>query len=112
MNLRFPLLSLVSCVLLGSVLAQDSPPPLTPLEKEFQESMSGVVLSGRYSRAGGDNLSEDKYTIEKVTKIKDDLWRFDARIQYGGKDLKIPISIHVRWAGDTPVLVLTDEPVF
>ena len=90
--------------------AQENQPPLTPLEKEFQQSMSGVILAGRFSHADG-KLSEDKYNIEKVTKLKDDLWRIDARIQYGGKDVTIPVQIHVKWAGDTPILVLTDESV-
>jgi hypothetical protein len=108
MTLRLSLLPLASLLTLGSALAQEA--PLTPLEKEFQESMSGVTLAGRFARQDG-KLSEDKYVIEKATKVKDDLWRFDARVQFGGQDMKIPVSLHVKWAGDTAVLVLTDEAV-
>src|SRR5262245_25541773 len=106
MTLRLSLLSLASLLM----WAQEAQPTLTPLEKEFQESMSNVVLAGRFSRADG-KLSEDKYTIERVVKVKDDLWRVDARIQYGGKDVTVPVQLHVKWAGDTPVLTLTDESV-
>ena len=111
MILRLSLLSLASLLTLSSAPAQESQPSLTPLEKAFQDSMSGVTLAGRFSRLGSATLSEDKYVIEKVSKLKDDLWRFDARVQYGGKDLRIPITIHVKWAGDTPMLELTDEMV-
>ena len=97
--------------LLGTALAQDNQPPLTALEKEFQESMSGVTLTGRFTRQGGDALAEDKYTIEKATRLKDDLWQFSARVKFGGQEITVPVSIHVRWAGDTPVLTLTDESV-
>jgi len=96
---------------LGSAFAQDSPSPLTALEKDFQESMSGVTLTGRFTRQNGDALAEDKYTIEKATHLKDDLWRFDARVKFGGQEVTVPVSLHVRWAGDTPVLTLTDESV-
>jgi hypothetical protein len=97
--------------LAAAALAQESQPQLNPQEKEFEKAMSGVALTGHYTRQGGTGLSDDKYNIDKVTKLKDDLWQFDARVQYGGKDIKVPVSLHVKWAGDTPVLFLTDEPV-
>ena len=85
---------------------------MNALEKEFQESMSGVVLAGRFSRQDGSVApSEDKYVIEKATKVKDDLWRFDAHVKFGAQEMTVPVSIHVRWAGDTPMLTLTDESV-
>jgi len=95
----------------GAGFAQDNQPTLNALEKEFQESMSGVILTGRFTRQDGNALAEDKYTIDKVAKVGDDLWRFSARIKYGGQEMTVPISIHVKWAGDTPVLTLTDESV-
>jgi hypothetical protein len=106
MILRFaPLLLMISA------LAQESQPALTPAEKEFQESMSGVTLSGHYTRQDGNGLSDDKYMIEKVTKVKGDLWRFETRVQYGGRDVKMPLELPVKWAGDTPVITLTDMAV-
>jgi hypothetical protein len=104
-------LRLLPLLLFGSALAQDSQPALTPIEKDFEQSMSGVTLVGHYSRQGASGLSDDKYEIEKVTKVKDDLWRFDTRVQYGSNDMKLPVTLHVKWAGDTPVLELTDESV-
>lgn len=110
MTLRRSLLPLISLLTIGSALAQDNQPALTPLEKEFQESMSGVTLVGRSVGQDG-KLSDDKYAIEKATKVKDDLWRIDARMQYRGQDMTVPVMLHVKWAGDTPVLTLTDEGV-
>jgi len=106
MTLRF-----VPLLLIAGALAQESQPTLNPLEKEFEQSMSGVTLTGHFTRQGGTGLSDDKYNIDKVTKVKDDLWRFDTRIQYGGNDVKMPVSLHVKWAGETAVLFLTDESI-
>jgi len=106
MTLRF-----VPILLVANALAQESQPPLNPLEKEFEKSMSGVTLAGHFTRQGGTGLSDDKYSIDKVIKLQDDLWRFDTRIQYGGNDVKMSVSLHVKWAGDTPVLSLTDESI-
>src|SRR5579862_1479498 len=95
----------------AAAFAQDKQPGMNALEKDFQQSMSGVTLVGHYSREGSAGLSDDKYSIDKVIKIKDGLWQFDTRIQYGKNDIKMAIPLHVEWAGDTPVLELTDESI-
>ncbi|MFN0055889.1 MAG: hypothetical protein ACKV0T_27410 [Planctomycetales bacterium] len=81
------------------------------LEKEFSERLSGAVFAGRYSVTidGEEKPSQvEKYTISKVTKIKEDYWLFAARIQYGKHDLTVPMQLQVKWAGDTPVITLTN----
>ena len=78
------------------------------LEKQFQESLTGVALAGHFTMGKGQNLREEKYTIEKVSKLKDGLWLFHARLQYGGRDVTLPLPLPVEWAGDTPVIHLTD----
>jgi len=104
-------LRLAPLLFIVSAMAQESRPALTVAEKEFEQSMSGVTLNGHFTRQDGSGLREEKYGIEKVTKVKDGLWRFDARFQYGGHDVKMPIELEVKWAGDTPVITLTDQPV-
>ena len=83
------------------------------LEKKFAESLSGVVFSGSYSvtTSGEEKPPQmEKYTIQRVSKVKDrdDYWLFAARIQYGKNDLTIPLTLQVKWAGDTPVITLTN----
>ncbi len=85
---------------------------LTPNEQRFQEILSGVTLVGHFTITGeGDQntLREEKYTIVKVTKMSDDYWLFFARIQYGGKDVTVPLPLEVKWAEDTPIITLTDR---
>jgi len=102
--------------------ADDGPalPPATPvpdratLEKQFEQTMSGATLSGFFTVAGrqdGQPLKEEKYTIAKVTKLKDGFWLFQSRIQYGTHDATMALPLEVRWAGDTPVITLTDYTV-
>ncbi|MBS0262379.1 MAG: hypothetical protein JSS02_10555 [Planctomycetes bacterium] len=81
------------------------------LEKKFTEDMSGVVFAGSYSvtRDNTEAPAEmEKYTITRVSKGENGLWTFQARIQYGKHDLALPIALKVKWAGDTPVITLTD----
>ncbi len=100
------LLAAAFCLVSLSCAKRDVP----ALEKQFAESMSGVTLVGRFSGHGKD-LKEDRYEIESVSKIQGNLWLFKARILYEKHDVTVPLPLVVEWAGDTPVITLTDVSV-
>ena len=81
------------------------------LEKQFAETMSGATLVGRFTVIEDKTeqpLKEDRYTLGTVKKLPNGLWSFETRIQYGDHDVKVPLALEVKWAGDTPVITLTD----
>jgi hypothetical protein len=80
------------------------------LEKEFEETMHDVYLKGYFTLLGREQqgLKEEKYTINSVKKLSGDKWLFSVRIQYGQHDVALPLTLDVKWAGDTPVITLTD----
>ena len=102
LRFAFPLL------FVSAAFAQDPAPQLNPAEKQFQEMLTNVALVGFYTRGDSKELLEDRYVIERITKIKDDVWKFEARIQYNKKDMKIAMNLPVKFAGDTPVISLTN----
>ena len=101
----FAILSL--CLLL--LRAQDTPPtPINAAERQFQETLANVTLVGQSTVDGNPAVHEDRYVIERVSKVKDDLWKFDARMEFHGKDVKVALPLPVKWAGDTAVISLTN----
>lgn len=78
------------------------------LEEHFRQSLSGATLVGYFTVGDRKDLREEKYTIAKVSKIPGGLWLFQVRIQYGKRDVTLPLPLNVQWAGDTPVITLTD----
>ncbi len=88
-------------------------PDRATLEKQFEKTLSDVTLVGHFVIEGEDDgaLKEDKYTISKVTKLQGDYWLFQVRIQYGGRDVTLPLPLRVKWAGDTPVITVTDAAI-
>jgi len=86
------------------VTAQDT------LDAKFEEMMKGVTLVGRSSRLDNDKISgEEKYVIEGVSKMAGDTWLLRTRMQCcGGTDIPVPVPVAIKWAGDTPVITLTD----
>jgi hypothetical protein len=93
-----------------SVVAPEKPKPgAEELEAKFKATLTRATLSGRWcpiqdGQLGAD--TEDKYTILAVTKLAPDTWLINARIQYGKVDIVAPIPVQVKWAGDTPVIIL------
>ena len=81
------------------------------LERAFAEKMTGSTLVGRFVSNGNDKLHEDRYTIAKVSKLAGDVWIWQARIQYAEHDVNVPVPVKMVWAGDTPVITLTDAGV-
>ena len=80
-------------------------------EREFSARMTGSVLVGKFTSNKSDKVHEDRYTISKVSKMAGNIWVFQARIQYGDHDVNVPVPVKLLWAGDTPVLTMTDAGV-
>jgi hypothetical protein len=98
----FLALALIGC---GS----KAPTPQADLDRKFQQMMNNVTLVGRSSRLNGDQISgPERYVIEKVTRLTGDMWLFQTRMQFGKHDLPLPVPVAIKWAGDTPVITLTD----
>ena len=82
--------------------------------KQFTELLHGVKLVGNFTVLGRDQgpLAKEEYTIHSVKKLEQgDLWRFNTRIKYGSLDLPIALNLDVQWAGDTPVITLTNVTI-
>jgi len=105
------LLMLVSSVARS---AEDVKAPTDEQAKRFaslEKLLSGAKLTGSFTIAGKDGagLTKETYIIKSVKKTKEgDYWLFQARVKYGAKDVTLPLPLEVKWAGDTPVVTLTN----
>ncbi len=86
------------------------PASLSDLERDFAERMNNVVLVGTFTVDGRENPdgNPERYEIERVTKIDDTRWRFDTRMTYANVDVTLPVAVPIVWAGDTPMVSITD----
>ena len=83
------------------------------LEAEFARNLSGVAFVGSFTMDDAPNQppSPERYEISKIEKLQDNYWRFHAKIEYGTRSVSLPLDLEVEWAGDTPVITLTDYQV-
>ena len=87
------------------------PATLTDAERQFVERMRGASLIGNFTVEGrGSNRTprEDRYDIESVEKVGDNLWKFNAGMKCCGVNGVIPVVVPMRFAGDTPMISITD----
>jgi hypothetical protein len=81
------------------------------LDARFTETMNDVLMTGYFTTDGRDEnqpLQKEQYLIKSVRKLRGELWLFQARWKYGDREVTLPLPLTVKWAGDTPVITLTD----
>ena len=81
----------------------------------FEKKLSNVQFKGNFTVLGREqkgDLPKETYTINSVKKLPEgEYWLFTARVQYGGKDITVPMSLQVQWADTTPVITLTNANI-
>ena len=118
--LRLPLVLMIAVVTSASLFAAepakeaDKPaaaPSQDELNKKLAADLTNVKLVGRFTVTGkeSDAPKEEEYTITSALKLPEpDLWLLKARIKYGKTDQTFPIPLEIKWAGDTPIITLTN----
>ncbi len=95
----------------GETLAKNEPAVSDEAMDAFVRSLNGAKLVGRFTILGKDQkeLPTEEYTISKCERLpQPGMVRMTARIKYGEVDVELPLDLPVKWAGDTPVISLTD----
>ena len=93
---------------------------LSERERRFAETMQNVDMVGHFTIENVPGLDEvegvrrdrnpERYEIASVSKLKGegDRWRFDVRVVYMTVDVTLPVVVPIVWAGDTPMVSITD----
>jgi len=75
---------------------------------KLEKALTSAALVGHSTTTGGDDtkLEPERYELKSVKHVGKDQWLFTARIRYGDHDVTVPLTLPVRWAGDTPVITV------
>lgn len=121
MKLRTIFLTLVAIVFLNptrSLVAQDpganeseTPATMNEQEQAFSDRLKNARFTGRWSLVADGRMGEeraDEYLINSATKVSGDDWVIVTRMRFGTVDVNVPITVQVKWAGDTPVISVSE----
>ncbi|MFM8478275.1 MAG: hypothetical protein ACKOEO_21020 [Planctomycetaceae bacterium] len=106
-----PLLFLTTASLTASLTADEA--QREKRSQQFSDRMQNCTLVGSFTVDGQNSEppKPERYEIESAVPAADDLWVFTVRIKYGKLDTKLPVTVPVKWAGDTPMVTLTNASI-
>jgi hypothetical protein len=85
--------------------------PTAEMIKKLSDELTNAKLIGSFTISGREDQAPktEEYTISSALKLPDgDVWLIKSRIKYGDKDVTVPVPVEIKWAGDTPVITLTN----
>jgi len=87
----------------------ESPAPLNEAQQKFVDLLNNATMTGRFSIEGRETPPKpETYQIESVSRNDGDNWTVKSRVKYGDLDVVVPVPVQVKWAGDTPMIQVTD----
>lgn len=86
---------------------------LTERERLFKEHFGNSRLVGSFTLDShpDDAPEKDSYEIQSIEKLPDGRWKITALVSYGERSVPFSLPVPVEWAGDTPVLCITNLPI-
>ena len=95
-------------------------PPIADAERiaELEKTLSNATLAGHFTVTGEDKrdgenskLTKERYELGEVKHLGSNQWLIQSRIKYGDHDVTVPLTLPIRWAGDTPMICLDELPI-
>ncbi len=78
-------------------------------EQKFADLLTAATLVGTFtSDTKPTALRPEQYNILTARKVKGADWVVEAKMTYKNVEVPIPIPVQVYWAGDTPMLQVTN----
>ena len=117
-KLQMPVwIGLLSVALFSSFAAAEESAKSSPTPEEqarfdgLSKMLTNVKLTGKFTIVGKDDEKaiEETYTIVSAEKAEEkNFWLITAKMKSGDEERTYPMALPIDWAGDTPVISLTD----
>ena len=110
MKFKFLSISLVLLCLAPAAMSQTD----EERDTRFATMIEGAEFLGEFNIVAPDGTvnkpQTDEYAVSKLERGEGGTWVFHYSMSYGGGNkATLPIPVVVEWAGDTPVLTMTDQ---
>lgn len=103
------------CCLVPAASAQETKPDAKhdELVKKLEQTLTGAKMTGRFTVLGKDDKppAPEEYSIVSAKRVDGDIWILKAHIKYGKTDTTLPVPLEIKWAGDTPIITMTNMAI-
>ena len=106
------LIALIASVVTGVASAQTDS---AEREKKLQVMLEGARLVGQFTVVGVDGVSRapqaEQYAVSRLERDAQGRWVFNVSMSYGTQQHTMPVPVTIEWAGDTPMITMTEQTV-
>jgi hypothetical protein len=112
MKTRLTLFATLAITIAAAAAAQDG---RAELERRLQETLDGARLVGQFDVVGADGVSRqpqsEQYAVSQLARDAEGRWVFNVSMSYGTQQHTMPVPVTIEWAGDTPMITMTEQTV-
>src|SRR6185436_706880 len=109
---------LPSLLLTGAALATGAAAQTdrAELERKFEAMVGNARLVGQYSVIGANGAAmsgprPDEYAVSRLERAAEGHWVFNVSMSAGPTQQTMPVPVTVEWAGDTPMITMTEQTI-
>jgi hypothetical protein len=86
------------------------------LEDKLHVTLQGARLVGQFSVVGADGAvarppQADQYAVSRLERDAEGRWIFNVSMSYGTQQHTMPVPVTIEWAGDTPMITMTEQTI-
>jgi hypothetical protein len=86
------------------------------LEEKLHVTLEGARLVGQFSVVGTDGTvarppQADQYAVSRLERDAEGRWIFNVSMSYGTQQHTMPVPVTIEWAGDTPMITMTEQTI-
>ena len=118
MSIKRSLVPLAMAVALAAVVAHSTAAQTDPAEREqkLHAMLEGARLVGQFSVIGADGAvsrppQAEQYAVSRLERDAEGRWIFNVSMSYGTQQHTMPVPVTIEWAGDTPMITMTEQTI-
>ena len=114
--MRRPLTSLLLSLALASIVAAAAAAQTDQAEREekLHTLLQGARLVGQFSVVGMGTTpppQPEQYAVSRLERDAEGRWVFNVSMSYASQQHTMPVPVTIEWAGDTPMITLTEQTI-
>ncbi len=111
---KVTLTALLASVAIAAAAAAQTDDP-AERERKLHAMLEGARLVGQFTVVGMDAASRppqaEQYAVSRLERDAQGRWVFNVSMSYGTQQHTMPVPVTIEWAGDTPMITMTEQTV-
>ena len=114
--MKSPFAALLTLLVAASIVVPPATAQTDAAEREqkLHAMLEGARLVGQFSVVGTGNTpppQPEQYAVSRLERDAEGRWVFNVSMSYATQQHTMPVPVTIEWAGDTPMITLTEQTI-